>query len=448
MWNALLLAATLFQAPAPAPTTAFVGATVLPMDSERRLEDHTVVVRDGRIVAVGPRASTPVPEGALTIDGSGRFLMPGLVDMHVHTWAASDAPMFLAHGVTTVRNLFGNPQHLALRARIEKGELVAPTLVTAGPILDGEPPVWPGSFVVEDVDSARAAVEAHVEQGYDFLKVYNRLPLEAYEAIVAEARLAGLAVDGHTPDAVGYARVLAAGQRTVEHMSGIGLVVAAGTPGTGWVGDNLGWGRVDPELQKLWVERSVAAGVWLCPTFVVFQKMLEPDLFARELGMEHVRHVPLVTRQFWKSMNERNTPEGRAAGRDSVPPRMAFLEAFVDSGGRVILGTDMGNPLVVPGYSVHEELANFAAAGLTPFQALASATRSPAECLGLAQEFGTVAVGTRADLLLLEADPLLDVDNARDLQGVMVRGRWLDRAALDASLAALLQPAPAVESED
>lgn len=448
MWNTLLLAAPLFQAPAPAPATAFVGVTVLPMDSERRLEDHTVVVRDGRIVAVGPRATTPVPEGATTLDGAGRFLMPGLADMHVHTWAASDAPMFLAHGVTTVRNLFGSPQHLAWRAQVEQGTLLAPTLITAGPILDGDPPVWPGSIVVLDVESARAAVELHVEQGYDFLKVYNRLPREAYEAIVEEARLAGLAIDGHTPDAVGYERVLAAGQRTVEHMSGIGLVVAAGTPGTGWAGDNFGWQRVDPERQKLWVERSVAAGVWLCPTFVVFQKMLEPELFERELGMDHVRHVPAFTRQFWKSMNASNTPEGRAAGRDSVPARMAFAKAFADAGGRLILGTDMGNPLVVPGYSVHEELANFAAAGLSPYQALASATRAPAECLGLADEFGTVAVGRRADLLLLGADPLLDVDNAREIQGVMARGRWLERAELERSLEALLPAAPATESED
>jgi hypothetical protein len=231
-------------------------------------------------------------------------------------------------------------------------------------------------------------------------------------------------------------------------MSGIGVVVASGTPGYGWDGDNLGWAKVDPERQTLWVERSVAAGVWLCPTFVVFQKMLEPDLFARELGMDHVRHVPAFMRQLWKSMNASGTPESRAAGRDSVPPRMTFFKAFVDAGGHAILGTDMGNPLVVPGYSVHEELANFAAAGLSPFQALACATRAPAECLGLAQEFGTVAVGRRADLVLLAADPLLDVNNASAIEGVMVRGRWLDRAALDASLEALLPAAPPPDSED
>lgn len=439
MWISLLCAAALFQTSAPEPKTAFVGVTVLPMDSERRLDDHTVVVQDGRIVAIGPRASTPVPEGARTLDGAGRFLMPGLADMHVHSWGPADAAMFLAHGVTTVRNLFGNPQHLAWRAEVEAGTRLAPHMITAGPILDGDPPVWPGSLVIRDVESARAAVALHVEQGYDFLKVYNRLPLEAYEAIVAEARLAGLAIDGHTPDAVGYERVLAAGQRTVEHMSGLGLVVAAGTPGNGWAGDNLGWARVDPERQAQWVARSVEAGVWLCPTFVVLQKMLEPDLFERELGMQHVRHVPQFTRGFWKNMNARNTPEGRAAGRDSIPGRMAFLGAFVAAGGRVILGTDMGNPLVVPGYSVHEELANLTAAGLSSYQALLAATAAPAQCLGREEEFGTVAVGRRADLLLLAADPLLDVDNARAIEGVMLRGRWLERAELERMLAELLE---------
>ncbi len=439
MWTALLFVALLtLQASAPEPATAFVGATVLPMDSERRLEDHTIVVREGRIVSVGPRASTPVPENARTIHASGRFLMPGLVDMHVHTWSEVDTPMFLAYGVTTVRNLFGNPQHLAWRAQIEKGERTGPSLITAGPILDGDPPVWPGSLVVTDAEKAAAAVQTHVDEGYDFIKVYNRLPLEAYEAVVAKARLANLPIDGHTPDAVGYERVLAAGQRTVEHMSGIGLVVTAKAPGAGWAGDNAGWAQVDPERQALWVERSAAAGVWLCPTFVVFQKMVEPENIASELARGHMRYVAPFTREFWKNMNARMTPEGRAASRDSVKPRMAFFKAFVDAGGRAILGTDMGNPLVVPGYSVHEELANFVAAGLSTYQALSAATRGPAECLGLTAEFGTVAPGRRADLLLLEADPLLDVNNARAIQGVMVRGRWLPREELQRSLDELL----------
>jgi imidazolonepropionase-like amidohydrolase len=434
MGPVLLLALLSLQSPAPETVTAFVGATVLPMDSERRLEDHTVVVRGGRIVAVGPRASTAVPEGALTIDAEGRFLMPGLVDMHVHTWAESDAALFLAHGVTTVRNLFGGPQHLDWRAQVEAGERLAPNLVTAGPICDGDPPVWPGSLVVLDADSARAAVELHVEQGYDFVKVYNRLPLEAYQALVEEARLAGLPVDGHTPDAVGLERVLAAGQRTVEHLSGLGLLVAKPPLGTGWNGDVSAWQKVDPKRQAQWVERCVEARVWLCPTFVVFQKMLEPEMFERELAMDHVRHVPQFLKGMWKSMNANNAPERRAAGRDSIPGRMAFVKAFADAGGRLILGTDMGNPLVVAGYSAHEELANFIAAGLTPFQALSAATRAPAECLGRPEEFGTVAVGRRADLLLLGADPLLDVDNARAIEGVMLRGRWLPQADLQRAL--------------
>lgn len=431
MLTALLLAAL---AQDPAPTTAIVGATVLPMDGERRLADHTVVVAGTRIVAVGPRASTPVPEGARVIEAEGRFLMPGLVDMHVHTWGETDATLFLLHGVTTVRNLFGAPQHLAWRAEVEAGTRLAPNMVTAGPIVDGDPPIWPGSLVVTDAESARAAIEAHVEQGYDFVKVYNRVPSEAYDALIEEARLAGLPVDGHTPDAVGYARVLAAGQRTVEHMGGIGLLVATPPVGTGWFGDMQAWGHVDPERQALWVERSVEAGVWLCPTIVVFQKMLPPKLFERELGSETMRHVPEATREQWRAMAERDTPEGRSAASESIPGRLAFVKAFVEAGGNLILGTDTGNPLVAPGHAVHEELANFIAAGLSPDQALRAATRAPAECLGQTDRFGAVAVGLRADLLLLAEDPLVDVDRAREPLGVMLRGRWVERAELEALL--------------
>jgi imidazolonepropionase-like amidohydrolase len=422
----------------PAPL-AIVGATVIPLDSERRLADHTLLVENGRISALGPRGEVALPADAQVIDGTGRFLMPGLVDMHVHAWAESDLTLFLVHGVTTVRNLFGSPMHLAWREQVASGARVAPTIVTAGPIVDGRPPNWPNSLVVTTPEEARSAVALHVEAGYDFIKVYNRLPADAYAALVEEAALAGLPVDGHVPRAVGLEGVLAAKQRVIEHLTGYGIVVAKPgvVSGTSGLDDNVGWQHIDDaNLAKL-VESTKAAGTWNCPTFVVFQKWLEPRDFERELGMAHMRYAPPFTIQLWRQMNSGLTTEMRVAGRDSIPGRMRFVKALSDAGGRVLVGTDMGNPLVLAGYSLHEELANFVAAGLTPYRALVAATRSPAECLGQAGEFGTLAVGLRADMLLLHHDPLLDVDNARDPVGVVARGRWLDRADLAGRLAAL-----------
>jgi imidazolonepropionase-like amidohydrolase len=442
MGTLLLILALWTGGPAQEPlpqSLAFVGGTLLPMDDERRLEDYNVIVREGRIVELGPRTTTAVPEGARIIDATGKFLMPGLVDMHVHTWSKGDLALFLAHGVTTVRNLFGNPMHLGMRAKLASGELLGPTLVTAGPIVDGYPPVWPGSLVALDAEQGRAAVKQHVEAGYDFVKVYSRLPREAYEALIEAAAQAGLAVDGHVPDAVGFERALEAGQRVAEHMSGIGLAVAVegAVVERGWLGDNLAWQHVDPARQEQWISRIRERGTWLCPTFVVLQKMVDKPTFERELERDVMRYVPAFTRQFWRGLADRTPVELREATQASLAGRMAFVRDFARAGGRVLLGTDVGNPLLVPGYSAHEELANLVAAGLTPHQALRAGTRAPAECLGQAGVFGAIGVGLRADLLLLEGDPSADVANASNPLGVMVRGRWLERSELLALLVPL-----------
>ncbi len=426
----------------PVAMLAFVGATVLPLDSELRLADHTLLVVDGRIAALGPRAEVELPAGARVIEATGRFLMPGLVDMHVHTWGEGELDLFLANGVTTVRNLFGSPMHLEWRQEVESGARLGPTIVTAGPIVDGNPPHWPGSIVVTTPEEARDAVRAHFEAGYDFIKVYDGLSAEAYAALMEEAALAGLAVDGHVPAAVGIEGVLASEQRVIEHFWGYGAAIdAVRTRSPARVLDeNLAWQRIDESRLSAMVERTLATGTWNCPTLVVFQKWLEPAEFERALGFEPMRYVPPFVRELWREMNAENPPELRAAGRESLPGRMRLVKALSEAGGRLVLGTDMGNPLVLAGFAVHEELANFVAAGLTPYQALVAATRSPAECLGLEGEFGTLAVGLRADLLLLDADPLLDVGHAREPAGVMVRGRWLERAELARRLEQLAAP--------
>jgi imidazolonepropionase-like amidohydrolase len=448
MGSAILLALLSGPAaPQEPPPTAFVHATVVPMDSDRALEDHTVVVAGGRIAAVGPSDEVEPPEGAAVIDGTGRWLVPGLVDMHVHTWIESELTLFVANGVTTVRNMFGSPMHLQWRASIASGERFGPTLVTAGPIVDGKPPVWPGSRVIETPDDARAAVREQVEAGYDFVKVYSRVPSEAYDALIAAAAEAGIPVDGHVPWSVGLPRALEAGQRTLEHLIGYeSWLEAADSPFAGESGTLArfrSWDHLDRERLALAVETTADLGTWNCPTLVVMQKWLTAEEIERELERPEYDCVSPFSIQMWRGMASGMTAEVIAAGRAGVDERLELTGALHEGGARLLLGTDTGNPWVVAGFSVHEELANLAAAGLSPYAALRAATRAPAECLGQESEFGAVLPGLRADLLLLAADPLADVGAASQRVGVMLRGLWLPEEELRARLAELVAPATA-----
>lgn len=453
---ALVACATPLQVNTSPDVLAFVGATVLPMDgadarTPRVLADHTVLVRGDRIVAVGPRAEIDVPADATVIDAEGAWLMPGLADMHVHAWNPTDLTLFVAKGVTTVRNMFGAPLHLEWREEIRAGERLGPTIFTAGAIVDGRPPIWPGSRVAMTADEARAAVREQVAAGYDFVKVYNRLPKKAYTALVEAAREAGIPVDGHVPDEVGLEAVLASGQRTVEHLWGYGEHVCAhgvrDAKASHWLAALRAWDDLDEKKLVEMARRSKEAGVWNCVTLVVMKKWLDPEGVKRELGRPYIRYVTPFTLGMWKQMNEGMDPAMRDAGRGGSKGRMRFVRALRDAGARILLGTDTGNPYVAPGFALHEELGLLVRAGLTPYEALRAGTHDAAECLGELDEFGTIAPGLRADLLLLDSDPLEDVRAAADIVGVVVRGRWLPRTELAAMVAEIAGPRAADADE-
>ncbi len=386
---------------------AIVGATVVPMDREGVLAEHTVLVRAGRIAAVAP--ATAVDVGAATVvDGTGKWLVPGLADMHVHIQEEGDLSLFLLNGVTTVRDLYGSPRHLRWRETIARGELDGPTLLTSGAIIDGDPPTWPGSSVVKTAEEARAEVRAQKQAGYDWIKVYNSLGADAYQAIVSEARAQGLPVGGHVPKAVGVDGVLAAGQRSIEHADGY-------VPFLG-----------EPKVDDAVVAATVKAGTWLVPTFTVTDRFGKLDDPASLSGTRGLEHVSAAVRDRWNPQNDfrlkRFTPEMFAEVRRRNDIRRDLVGRLSRAGGRIALGTDTGNPYVVPGFAVHEELRLLVAAGLSPWQALHAGTASAAELAGAAGAFGVVAVGARADLLLVDRDPLADVAALVDPPVVLVRG--------------------------
>ena len=420
---------------------AIVGATVIPMDREGVLADHTVLVRGDRIVAVAP-AGTIDTGGATVIDARGKWLLPGLADMHVHIWNEDDLDLFVLNGVTTVRNLFGAPKYLVWRDAIARGELAGPTLFTAGPIIDGDPPTWPGSAVVTTAEAARAEVAKEKAAGYDWIKVYNSLPAEAYRAVIEEAKRQNIPVAGHVPRAVGIDGVLASGQRSIEHLDGY-------IPFFG-------------ELPKQpLIAPTVKAGVWNCPTLVVterFARLDHPDQVAASTrGMDLVSPEVLA---FWDPKQDFRlkswTPERFEELRKRNQRRDQLVRELAKAGAKLVLGTDTGNPFVVPGFAVVDELALLVKAGLTPWQALRTATVAAAELAGTPGRFGAIAPGARADLIVVGRDPLADVTGVADPEIVVVRGKVKRRDELLAAAKQRTEPAqgadpfaklPALEAE-
>lgn len=420
------------QERAPEPEViAFVAVDVVPMDSERILDDQTVLVRGDRIAALGPAGAVTVPAGATVIDGSARYLMPGLVDMHVHLLAPDQLPLFVANGVTGVRNMWGTPDVLALRDRVAAGTLLGPTIYTTGPIIDGVPAYWPGSESIDDPSRADELVASHERAGYQAAKLYMNLDRPTYKALIAAARKHALLVAGHVPTALGMREVLAYPMDSLEHMWGYFLDPAA-APATD---DALG--ILTAEAQS-WLDASDAdmdelaralagASIWSCVTLT--SRKRAADLENPEAAFAGVksRFVSPLIKHIWLTGNPYALlPAAKfEVLRKSYGKAEMMIRALHLAGARILLGTDTPNPFVVSGFSAHEELANLVAAGLTPYQAIRAGTHDAAEFLGQATEFGTIAVGSRADLLLVEGNPLQDVSNVAKITGVMLRGRWL-----------------------
>jgi imidazolonepropionase-like amidohydrolase len=418
---------------------ALVNVNVVPMDRERILENQTVIVRDGVIERIGDSGQVDVPEGALVIEGKDRYLMPGLVDMHVHVKEENDPLLFVANGVTTVRDMWGTtgfllrlgfPDQLVLREQIAQGQLLGPTMYVAGPIMEASPPAMPFMPVFETPEEAEESVAWQAAQGYDFVKVYDRLSVETYRAILRTAEEQSLPVIGHTPFQVGLDGVLAGGQVSIEHL-------------TGYLDPDAADFIIPEDELAIYAEMTRESGVWNCPTIGIYQKLV-PDEQVGELerqpGMEYVSpRMRVIWKLFLRGSRGNITYEG-----DDYPARIAEIytrmtKALRDGGARVILGTDAGNPYVVPGFSLHDELGYLVQAGFTPYEAIEAGTRNGAEALGRLDEFGTVTEGKRADFILVEENPLEDVANVGKRAGVVLRGTWLPEAQLRGMLGELVE---------
>jgi imidazolonepropionase-like amidohydrolase len=417
---AVMLAALAFQGES---VIAFVDVNVVPMNRDGVLERQTVIVRGNRIVEIGPASQVRAPAGATTVSGSGKYLMPGFAEMHGHFpnpnagAELTENVMFLyvANGVTTVRGMQGQVPHLELKARIARGELLGPRLWVPGPALNGNS--------VPSPEVGRRLVEEQRAAGFDHLKIHEGLSRETYDTIVATAKRLGLTFGGHVPDAVGVYHALESGQTSIDHLDN--YVETVGGPDS----------ATDASIGRA-VAATCAARSWTVPTLALWETFMGTDDAESLAGRPEVRYVPQQWRTNWMQqlgqMRQNAQPEARRLA--TLALRRRILKALQAAGCPIAFGTDSPQLYSVPGFSTHREMQSMLAAGLTPQEILYAGTRNVGRYYGAEQEFGTVARGQRADLLLLNGNPLTDLANVGRRAGVMVNGRWLPEAEIQSRL--------------
>ena len=409
---------------------AFVDVNVVPMDRERVLSNQTVVVRNGRITAVGAADRTDVPAGALRIEGRGKYLMPGLTDMHAHIPDANLSRqfmenvlfLFLANGVTTIRGVLGLPGQLALRDMANKGQLVAPNMYLAGPGFSG---TSANGVLLDSPEQAVRLVREQKAEGWNLLKVLPGLGLPAYDAMARTAKEAGIRFVGHVPPEVGLMHALEMGQETIEHMDGY-VEYLRGTNGP----------VDDAEVLEV-VRKTREAGTWVVPTMVHRETVIGTLDVNAAMSYPEMRYMPPELVQQWRGWYRdqfENSQFNPSVARQVIANRMRILKALHDGGAGILLGTDSTQRFNVPGFSVHRELKRMVDAGMTPFEVLKSGTHDAGIYFRNEDDFGTIAVGKRADMILVDANPLQDVSNFARRTGVMVRGTWLPESDLKARL--------------
>ncbi|MCI0616852.1 amidohydrolase family protein [bacterium] len=410
---------------------AFTDVSVIDVQNGVAIPHQTVTIHKNRITEVGLSGKVDIPPGAIKIECRGMYIMPGLVDMHVHAQSLQDLALFVANGVTTVRNMRGSPIHLAYRQFISEGRLLGPTFYTCGPILDGVPPTGESVTVVETELEAREMVEEQKTAGYDCIKVYTRLSKPVYKEILKTAKEVGLPVAGHVPSDVGLDLALVMGQNSIEHLTGyLGAIEDAD------IGKNSAGVKTVKESEIPFVaEDTEKSGVWNCPTLVVQQNYASATEKRDVAHFPELNYVPPVRLAMWDPAREK-----RFQGTDfqavqrGVSVLKEVINALHQKGAGILLGTDAPSRYVVPGFSAHRELKNLVDAGLKPAEVLKAATLNAAIFLKAGSEFGSVTAGKRADLILLKADPLKNISNSEKIAGVMLRGKWLPESELNAIL--------------
>ena len=417
---------------------AFTSVTIVPLDRERALADQTVIVRGERIVAITPANAAKVPANAIRIDGRGKFLMPGMAEMHAHIpggQAATEADMqrtlllFAANGITTIRGMLGEPRHLPLRDAVAKGTVVGPTIFTSGVSFNAN--------TAASVDVAVKMVQDQKAAGYDLLKIHPGVPRDVFDAVAAEANKLRIPFSGHVPADVGLERALAAKYHSIDHIDGyFEYAVRADAPvdrsNPGFFGANFA-AHLDPSRLAHAVAETKKAGVWIVPTqglLEIFMSMATPEELARRPGVEYM--PPQLVAAWTKQRQGFMAQSGftRENNERFLQERRRLLKMLHDVGVDIIMGSDAVQTFSVPGFSIFNEMNAMALSGMRPYDIYVTGGPNVARFFNRHQDIGTVEVGKIADLVLVDADPLASVANFERQTGTMLRGRWYPRAEL------------------
>ncbi len=426
---------------------AFVGVNVLPMRGPSDpviLENQTVVVANRRIASINPTDTVEVADDVEVIEAEGSYLMPGLAEMHGHLPGRPLLPLdrknllflYVANGVTTVRGMQGNRSQFTTRDQIARGETIGPRLFIGSTSMSG-------ASVTTAEQGAQLVREYH-QSGYDLVKIHEGLTLDVFDAVAATANEVGIPFGGHVPDEVGLLRALEAGQVSIDHLDNYveALVPddaprrdAPGVDGLGALLDVVDERRI-PEL----VRATRASGAWVVPTMVSWETAFYGQQSSAELRGERpeVRYMPPeVVEQWDRAVDERLAASDQATNRRVRDLRRSILTALHEGGAALLLGTDSPQIFSVPGFAMHREMALWVELGMSPYEVLETGTRGVAEYFDATDDLGSVAVGHRADLLLLNANPIEDIANVSSRGGVMVNGRWMPEAQIQERLTAI-----------
>jgi imidazolonepropionase-like amidohydrolase len=449
------------QQPPNSDTLAITHVTIINLNGEHSQPEMTVLIHGGKISAIGKTGQSQIPANATQFDGTAKFLIPGLWDMHVHILTPErDFPMFIANGVLGVRNMGAVPKDVfQWKADVASGRVLGPRMVACGPVVDGPHPAHPEHAIsVTTADDGRRAVASLKEMGADFVKVYDGLSRDAYFAIVQESKRVGLPFAGHVPGSISQEEASNAGQRSIEH--GIAalptLDYEKNKPApTGYFEEamrtknfslipegiakegNAELDHFSPQRTEELYKTFVKNGTYLTPTRVVDRGLTFIDDLSKQED-PRLQYVPASMREDWKPQNGMLT-------RYRTPAYIAFRKRKYDMttkqmliahrlGVAFLAGTDVSAAYTYPGFSLHDELALFVEAGFTPLESLRTATVNPAQFFGMTDSMGSIEVGKTADLVVVDANPLADISNTKRISAVIVEGRLLKKSNLDALL--------------
>lgn len=444
LFNALVIAIAsgcqVQTQPAIEADVVFMNVNIIDVASGEVISGQDVFVSADRIVEISPTGKMPTAEGITIIDGNGKYLSPGLAEMHAHIPIPQMGPnrveetllLYLSNGITTIRGMLGQPFHLELREKVSNNEVLGPRVYTSSPSLNGNS--------IPDPETARTMVTQYQQDGYDFLKIHPGIKREVFDTIVVVANEVGIGFAGHVPVDVGVRRAMEAKYLSIDHVDGFieGLVPEneGVDPNTnGFFGVNFANLADESGIPEL-VAMSKEQGVWVVPTQSLFNSVFSPLPTDSIMAWAEMKYMSPKTRKQWY-----NTRRGFLESVDKDAPAEDFLSLrrklileLHRSGKGLILGSDAPQVFNVPGFSIQRELQAMVEAGLTPLEALQIGTLNPPQYFGEEDRFGQVRKGMSADLILLDVDPTKDISALRKISGVMVRGKWLDRAYLDIEL--------------